>query len=156
MNNFESIYSILKSLLKVDNDEFKNLLDKYLQNVMNLFANLNEIKQNFSDTDDIYQFHITDIEFQFWFRIKEGTLSYSEGFNKNYDIKFKLTKEVFLKIITLQIETYDAYMRGLVKSEGELSYVIQFRNFFNEMTEYISFLLKKQRKKKKSSTPYNQ
>ena len=151
MNNFKNIYSILKNLLKVDNDEFKNLLDKYLQNVANLFANLNEIKQNFSDSDDIYQICITDIEFQFWFRIKEGTLSYSKGLNKDFDIKFKLTKEILLKIITLQIQTFDAYMRGLVKSEGELSYVIQFRNFFNEMTEYISFLLKKQRKKKKSS-----
>ncbi|MFO7797250.1 MAG: SCP2 sterol-binding domain-containing protein [Promethearchaeia archaeon] len=140
----------------MDNDEFKNLLDKYLQNVTNLFANLDEIKQNFSDMDDIYQFYITDIDFQFWFKIKEGSLSYSQGLNENYDIKFKLTKEVFLKIITLQIQTYDAYMRGLVKSEGELSYVIQFRNFFNEMTEYISFLLKKQRKKKKSSTSHNQ
>ncbi|TFF92764.1 MAG: hypothetical protein EU543_05110 [Promethearchaeota archaeon] len=149
MNNFKNIYSILKNLLKVDNDEFKNLLDKYLHNVANLFANLNEIKQNFSDTDDIYQFQITDIEFQFWFSLKEGTLSYSKGLNKNYDIKFKLTKEILLKIITLQIEPYDAYMRGLVKSEGEIAYVIQFRNFFNEMTEYISFLLKKQRKKKK-------
>jgi len=146
MSNTNKISSIFKVLFSAKNEEFKDYLDQYFEKTIGIIGSIDEFQENFFDYDDIYEIYITDIDFQCWVRIKKGKITYGKGVKKNSDIKFKLTKDLLLKIVKLEIQPYDAYMRGLIKKDGPLRYALRFRNFLNEFIQYFSYFLQKSTK----------
>lgn len=143
MSSFDKIFSLIKDMLSAENGEFKEYLHQYFKKTFKKTGEIDELRESFLDFDDIYQLCITDIDFHCWFSIKKGNIKYFKGKNDSFDIKFKMTRKILQKIILHQIQPSDAYMKGLVKVEGDLSYTIRFRNFMNEFVQYVTFYLQK-------------
>lgn len=146
MSNTNKISSIFKVLFTAKNKEFKDSLDQYFKKTIGIIGSFDEFQKIFFDYDDIYEIYITDIDFQCSVRIKKGKITYRKGTKKNFDIKFKLTKNLLLKIFKRRVQTYDAFMRGLIKIDGSLRYALRFRNFLNEFIQYLSYFLQKSTK----------
>jgi putative sterol carrier protein len=104
-------------------------------------SQIEEFQKDYSDYDDVYQIFITDMDFQCWFQISSGKLNYSEGLHDTYNIKFIMDRETLERILSLQIQPYDAFMKGFIKMDGEIMYSIRFRNFTTEFIQYVRYFL---------------
>ncbi|MBD3213776.1 MAG: hypothetical protein GF311_14295 [Candidatus Lokiarchaeota archaeon] len=145
MSKFNNINSILKNLLSSESTKFKRYLDKFFENMVEKIGQIEEFQKDYSDFDDVYQICITDLDFQCWFKISKGKLSYSEGIHENYNIKFIMDREILERVLSLKIQPYDAYMKGFIKMDGDIMYTIRFRNFSNEFIQYVGYFLENAR-----------
>ena len=138
MQNNHKIISIIHKLSKANNNDFKTLLEYYIQKLIVLISEIREIKEVLQDYIGIYQICFADRDLEFYFQINQENIIYQNGVYEDYSIKFVITKDLLLKIFKMEIQTYDAYMRGFIKAEGDLSYLIRFKNFLNDCTKYLS------------------
>jgi putative sterol carrier protein len=134
----QRITVLVKELSDASKEQSKKLISNYFQTLAEVMSSVDEMRENFADYNDIYQIAIDDIELEGWFQIKHGTITYQEGKNEDYDLKFRMSKDLLLEIIPLETMPFDAYMKGRIKVKGEISYTIRFRNFINDVIEYIS------------------
>lgn len=134
----QQIKVLVKELSDASQEQSKRLISNYFRTLADVMNSVDELRENFNDYDDIYQIALEDIELEGWFQIKHGSITYQEGSNEEYDLKFRMSKELLLKIITLETMPFDAYMKGQIKVKGDISYTIRFRNFINDVIEYIS------------------
>jgi hypothetical protein len=134
----QQIKVLIKEVSDASKEQSKRLISNYFQTLADFMGAVEEIQEDFKDYDDIYQIAIEDIELEGWFQIKDGTITYQEGLNEEYNLKFRMSKELLLEIIGLKKMPFDAYMKGQIKVNGELSYTIRFRNFINDIIDYIS------------------
>ncbi len=134
----QKIKALLDELSNSSKEDSKELISKYFQRIAALVSVIKEMQDHLKDYKDIYQLTIDDIDLNCWFEIKNGTIRYEEGVNEKYHLKFLLSKDVLLQIVKLENTPFDAYMKGLIKIRGNISYTIRFRNFINDILEYLT------------------
>lgn len=137
MISSKQIKKLTKTVSEASQEESKRLISQYFQNLADVMGSVDEFQEDLKDYDDIYQITIDDIELEGWFHMKHGTISYQEGHTENFDLQFRMSKDLLLQIIKLDKMPFDAYMKGKIKVKGNISYTIRFRNFINDIIEYV-------------------
>jgi len=126
---------ILNSLESPRNS-FKATIDKFFKVAIKI-ANESEVfKDELELYDDIiYHIYIYDIDYNIWIKKKGTSLSFNNSFyeenSENVEILHCfLTKNIMRKILIRKVHVPDAFMRGLIKFNGNLSDAIHAKNLW--------------------------
>ncbi|TXT56347.1 MAG: hypothetical protein BAJALOKI1v1_1910001 [Promethearchaeota archaeon] len=142
MNIQDQIRTKIRKLSMAPNEEFEVLFDQYIAIIINLISCSEELDGEFIDYSGVYQLTIDDIDFSFWFEIKNDKISYQKGLYEDPNIQFFIKKEILITILNLNSDATDAYMRGLIRAKGKLSYALRFRNIIKIIIKYILHITK--------------
>ena len=124
--------------LEHNNEEFIAALNRFIMIAVNLIKDFGELREEIVDYDDIYQILITDINFNFWIKISNGTIIYKKGINREASFRVKYEKDIFIKILKREMEGSDAYMKGLIKVDGDLTQGLRFTKLFRLLLKFIN------------------
>ncbi|MFX1436210.1 MAG: SCP2 sterol-binding domain-containing protein [Promethearchaeota archaeon] len=142
MLNSKSLNSVLTDLQN-HNGELIALLDKFIKFAVNKFLNTEDLREEIEAYDDIYQIIIKDLDFNFWLNVSNGSIIYKKGINRSASFKVKYTKDVLLKILKREMDGTDAYMKGLIEVDGDLSQGLRFTKLFRIFLLYLNNGFKK-------------
>lgn len=129
--------------LRNDDEEFIAAFDRIIKLSVNMVKNTEELQEEIMDYDDLYQVFITDIDFNFWLKVSNGLIIYEKGINKSARFTVKYTKDLMIKIIKRETSGTDAFMRGLIKVDGNLSQGLRYTKLFRLVLKYINISFKK-------------
>ncbi len=136
MLDSKSFRSVIHDLENSD-EEFIATLDRIISFAVNLVKNTEELREEIIDYDDIYQILLTDINFNFWLKVSNGSIMYKKGINRSATFKVRYTKDIFIKIFKREMAGTDAYMKGKIKVDGNLSDGLRFIKMFRLFIQYV-------------------
>jgi hypothetical protein len=142
MLNSNSFSSVLHDLEHQD-EEFIASLDKIINYIVYKFKVTEELREEILDYDIIYQIIITDINYNFWLNLSKGSIIYKKGINRNASFKVKYTKDILIKILKREIYGTDAFIKGLLKVDGNLSQGLRYIKLFRLFLKYLNNGFKK-------------
>ncbi|MFX0104664.1 MAG: SCP2 sterol-binding domain-containing protein [Candidatus Hodarchaeota archaeon] len=137
--NFNSVIHDLEN----QDEEFIESLDRVISFAVSIIKNTEELREEIVDYDDIYQIILTDINFNFWLKISNGLIIYKKGINKSASFRVKYTKDILVKILKSEMYGTDAFMKGIIKVDGDLSQGLRFIKLFRIFLEYLKNGFKK-------------
>jgi len=129
--------SVINKLENQD-EEFIIALDKIIKLGVDVVKNSEEIREEIIDYNDIYQIFITDLNFNFWLKVSKGSIIYKKGINRSASFRIKYTKDLMIKILKRETSGTDAYMKGIIKVDGDLTQGLRFTKLFRIVFNYIS------------------
>jgi len=120
-------------------DEIDEVLDRIIKLAVNVARNTEELLEEIEDYDydDVYQIYITDINFNFWLKLSKRSIIYKKGINRKANYQVKYTKDLIIKIFKSEISATDAFMKGLIKVDGDLAEGIRFTKLFSMFFKYV-------------------
>ena len=124
--------------LESNNEEFITALNRFIMLGVSIIKNTEDIREEIIDYDDIYQILITDINFNFWIRVSKGTIIYKKGINREASFRVKYKKDIFIKILKREMSGTDAYMKGKIKVDGNLTQGLRFIKLFRLLLKFIN------------------
>ena len=130
----------LDSVLSKDSpDKAKliNTLEKIFKERVDFINESEEFKDELLGFDGIYQSIIIDLNFSFWIRVSENILEYGSGIHPDAQFKILYNKDIIVKILKGELRGTDAFMKGLIKFEGELSQGLQYSKLFRVIFKFI-------------------
>ena len=136
MLDSKSFRSVIHDLENSD-EEFIATLDRIISFAVNLVKNTEELREEIIDYDDLYQISLTDINFNFWLKVSNGSIMYKKGINRSATFKVRYTKDIFIKIFKREMAGTDAYMKGKIKVDGNLSEGLRFIKMFRLFIQYV-------------------
>lgn len=142
MLNSKHFNSVLNNLETYD-EEFVEVLDKIIKLGVSVARNTEELREEIIDYDAVYQIYITDLNFNFWLKINKGSIIYKKGINRSASFRVKYTKDLIIKILKREMSGTDAFMRGLIKVDGDLAEGIRFTKLFRLFFKYLDQSYKK-------------
>ena len=137
--SFNSVISDLED----KNEEFIANLDKVINLGINIVMNTEELLEETNDYDYIYQIYITDTNFNFWIKVSKGSIIYKKGVNRNASFRVKFTKDIIIKVLKREMYGAEAYMKGIIKVDGDLTQGLRFIKLFRLIIKYINNGFKK-------------
>ena len=136
MLDSKSFRSVIHDLENND-EEFITVLDRVISFAVSIVKNTEELRDEIIDYDDIYQILITDINFNFWLKISNGSIMYKKGINRSATFRVRYTKDIFINILKRNMAGTDAYMKGKIKVDGNLSDGLRFIKIFRLFIQYV-------------------
>ena len=136
MLDSKSFNSVIHELEK-NEEEFITVLDRVISFAVNIVKNTEELREEIVDFDDTYQISLVDINFHFWLKISNGSIIYKKGINRSATFKVRYTKNIFIKILKREMAGSDAYMKGKIKIDGNLSEGLRFIKIFRLFIKYV-------------------
>ena len=124
--------------LESNNEEFITALNRFIMLAVSIIKNTEDISEEIIDYDDIYQILITDINFNFWIRVSNGTIIYKKGINREASCRVKYKKDIFIKILKREMSGTDAFMKGKIKVDGNLTQGLRFIKLFRLLLKFIN------------------
>ena len=124
--------------LESNNEEFITALNRFIMLAVSIIKNTEDISEEIIDYDDIYQILITDINFNFWIRVSNGTIIYKKGINRESSFRVKYKKDIFIKILKREMSGTDAFMKGKIKVDGNLTQGLRFIKLFRLLLKFIN------------------
>ena len=143
MLNSKSFSSVIHDLENHDG-EFIAVLDKIIKFAVTKFKSTEELREEIAEYDDIFQIIITDINFNFWLSVSNSSMIYKKGINRSATFRIIYTKEIFVKILKREMYGTDAFMKGLIKADGDLSQGLRFIKLFRLFMKYLNNGFKKE------------
>jgi len=140
-----SIDSLINKLAESD-QEVVEILDKFINFGIKLIQTTDELLEEIIDFDTTYQFYITDLSFNFWIGVSKGKITYKKGINKDTSIRIYFTRDLILQIFKGEIQGTEAYMKGLMKVQGNLSHAFKVKNFLRLLVDYMKIISKNKNK----------
>jgi len=137
MLNSKSYNSVIHYLENHDG-EFIAVLEKIIKFAVNKFKNTEELREEIVDFDDIYQIIVTDVNFNFSLKVANGSIIYKNGINRSASVKIMYTKDTFVRILKREVSGIDAFMKGVIKVDGELSQGLRFTKLFQLFMKYLN------------------
>jgi hypothetical protein len=148
MIDSNTILMILNSL-ESPRTSFKATLDKFIKEAIKI-ANVSEdFKDELELYDDIiYHIYFYDIDYNIWIKKKGTSLSFNNSFYEENSENFEilhciLTKNIMRKILIRKVQPSDAYMRGLIEINGNLSNAIHARHLWKTFLACMDYLAEK-------------
>ena len=129
--------------LEKNTEEFITALEKIIRLGVSTIKTTEELREEIIDYDDIYQISITDINYHFWFKVSNGTIMYKKGINRGASFRVRYGKDIFIKILKREMYGTDAYMKGKIKVDGDLTQSLRFIKLFRMLIKYINNGIKK-------------
>ena len=142
MLNSKSFNTVIHQLEHQD-EEFIILLDKIINFVVFKFKTTEELREEIVDYDDIYQIIIKDIHFNFWLKVSNSSIIYKKGINRNASFRVTYPKDILIKILKREMYGTDAFMKGIIKVDGDLSQGLRFMKLFRLFLLYLNNGFKK-------------
>jgi len=148
MIDSNTILMILNSLESPKNS-FKSTIDKFVKIAIKIATDSEDFKDELKLYDDIiYHIYIYDIDYNIWIKKKGTSLSFNNSFyeenSENVEILHCiLTKNITRKILIRKVQLSDAFMRGLIKINGNLSDAIHARNLWKLFLACMDYLAEK-------------
>lgn len=136
MGNHDPISSLL-DILEKNEGQFVNVLDRIIKFGIKIFNSTEELQEELVGFDDIYQTHITDLDFNYWFKVTDRRIEYQKGVNPNALFKMNFSKDMIIKILKREISGTDAFMRGKINVEGNLTQGLRYIKLFRIFFKYI-------------------
>ena len=136
MVNREPLSSLI-SILEQEDDKFIPVLEKIIKAGIKIINNAEELHEELSGYDDIYQTSVLDVGYNYWLDVLEGKLSYQKGFNPKATFRVSYTKILIIKILKGEISGTDAFMKGQLRVEGDLSQGLHYVKIFRLFVEYL-------------------
>ncbi|MFX1322023.1 MAG: SCP2 sterol-binding domain-containing protein [Promethearchaeota archaeon] len=125
-------------------EEFIAILDKIVKIGVNFVQNTEELREEIMDYDYIYQIQVSDINFNFWLKVSRGSIMYKRGINPNATFRVIYTKDIIIKILKYKMYGYEAYMKGIIKVDGDLTQGLRYIKVFRLLLKYIKNNFKKE------------
>ena len=129
--------------LEKNTEEFITALERIIRLGVSIIKNTEELREEIIEYDDIYQISITDINYHFWFKVSNGTILYKKGINRGASFRVKYKKDIFIKILKREMQGTDAYMKGKIQVDGDLTQGLRFIKLFRIYIKYINNGVKK-------------
>ncbi|MBY9010352.1 MAG: hypothetical protein KGD74_10855 [Candidatus Lokiarchaeota archaeon] len=148
MIDSNAILMILNSLESPKNS-FKATIDKFIKVAIKIANESEDMKDDLELYDDIiYHIYIYDIDYNIWIKKKGTSLSFNSSFyeenSENVNILHCiLTKNIMRQILIRKVQVPDAFMRGLIKINGNLSDAIHARNLWKLFLACMDYLAEK-------------
>lgn len=117
-------------------------LENFIQKNIDILGEIEEIKHVFREYNYIYQFSLPELNWDCWIQVNHGTFIYQRGVNPNYLLKFEIPNAVLKEILKGKMLTFEGYMKGLIKAEGEIKDLFRFKNILKKICLYISYYFK--------------
>ncbi|TFG16245.1 MAG: SCP2 sterol-binding domain-containing protein [Promethearchaeota archaeon] len=136
MLNKNTLNSIFKGLLD-DNKKFITIIDRIINAGVNLINNTDELREELMGFDGIYQTHIEDADFNYWFQIAEDRLYYEKGEHPEAPFRCYFTKELFIKILMRELSGTEEFLKGKLKVDGDLSQGLKYVKFHRVFFKYL-------------------
>ena len=136
MLNSKSFTSVIHDLENHDG-EFIVVLDRIIKFIVNKFKNIEELREEILEYDDTYQIIITDMNFNFWLKLSKGSIIYKRGINRSASFRVIYPKEILVKILKREMYGTDAFMKGIIKVDGDLSQGLRFIKLFRLFIKYL-------------------
>ena len=124
--------------LESNNEEFITALNRFIMLGVSIIKNTEEIREEIIDYNDIYQILITDLNFNFWIKVSNGTILYKKGINREASFRVKYKKDIFIKILKREMSGADAFMKGKIKVDGNLTQGLRFIKLFRLLLKFIN------------------
>jgi putative sterol carrier protein len=124
--------------LDKNNEEFITALERIIRLGVTVIKNNEELREEIIEYDDIYQISITDINYHFWIKISNGSIMYKKGINRGASFRVKYHKDIFIKILKREMSGTDAYMKGKIQVDGDLTQGLRFIKLFRMLIKYIN------------------
>lgn len=118
-------------------EEFIAILDKIIKMGVNFLQNTEELREEIMDYDYICQILISDINFKFWLKVSRGSIMYKRGINQNATFRVNYTKDIIIKILKREMYGSEAYMKGIIKVDGDLTQGLRYIKVFRLLLKYI-------------------
>lgn len=132
--------NLINSLLEVlerDKKQFVKVLDKIIKIGVKIFNSAEELQEELVGYDDIYQTYIKDVDFSYWLKVANGKIEYEKGYNPDALFKMNYTSEMVIKILKGEISGTDAFMRGKLNVEGDITQGLRYVKLFRMFFKYI-------------------
>ncbi len=138
------IISVLNNIETYD-EEFVEVLDRLIKLGVSVARTTEELLHEIMeyDYDDVYQIYITDLNFNFWLKITKNSIIYKKGINRKANYRIRYTKDLVVKILKREMSGTDAFMKGLIKIDGDLADGIRFTKLFRLFFKYVDQNLNK-------------
>ncbi|MHA1594056.1 MAG: SCP2 sterol-binding domain-containing protein [Candidatus Baldrarchaeia archaeon] len=92
------------------------------------------IKDDIAGLEKVFQIKFEDKpEENYYIQISGGEVKVEKGEHSNPDVTFIATMEVFMKIVSGELDGTAAYMSGQLKIEGSLPDAITFGNILQKL-----------------------
>lgn len=127
----------------VNDEVFITTLDQIIRISVNIINNTEELREEILDHNDIYQLSLVDLNFHFWFKISNGSILYKKGLNRDASFRVRYTKDIFVKVLKREMLGTEAYMKGKIKVDGDLTQGLRFIKLFRIFIKYIDNRIKK-------------
>ncbi|MFX1379259.1 MAG: SCP2 sterol-binding domain-containing protein [Promethearchaeota archaeon] len=135
--------NLVLSDLKNNDTELKIVLDKFIKFAVDKFISTEDLREEIEDYNDIYQIYIRDLDFNFWLKVSNNSVIYKKGINRNASFAVNYTKDILIKILKREMNGTDAFMKGLIKVDGDLSQGLRFMKLFRLFFLYLNNGFKK-------------
>ncbi|MHA1457576.1 MAG: hypothetical protein ACTSR5_16655, partial [Promethearchaeota archaeon] len=131
-------------------DKFRSSLDKFIKVGIKITNDSEEIMEELRLYNDlIFHLYITDLDLNIWIKSINGVLSYN---NNLYEIIPEnvhalhsfLSKTTIAKILRQEMTAAEAYLKGFIQIEGELSDAIISKNILSLFFSYINYFMKRE------------
>ncbi|MHA1194927.1 MAG: hypothetical protein ACTSRH_01980 [Promethearchaeota archaeon] len=132
-----SLINSIINMLEGSKESFKPQMDKFFKNIIKILNNIKDFKDELKLYDDfIIHVYIKDLDFNLWIKMIGGSLNYhSNYYEPNPDnlrvVHYILTSDLISKILMREMTASEAYFKGLLEFEGEMSDVLISRNLLN-------------------------
>jgi len=137
--SFNSVISDLED----KKQEFITNLGKVINLGINIVMNTEELLEEINDYNYIYQIFITDVNFNFWIKVSKGSIIYKKGVNRDASFQVKFTKDIIIKVLKREMRGTEAYMKGIIKVDGDLTQGLRFIKIIRLIIKYINNGFKK-------------
>lgn len=132
----DQINSFYEALAKNDK-EFIRAVKQFIKLGIRLSKNAPELNEILDEMDGVYQTHITDVNYHFYFKIKDREAEFHEGIHDSPDFSVWVTKELTVKMLSRELTGVDAYMKGIIKARGSLTQGFKYIKFYRNLTNYL-------------------
>ena len=127
----------LIELLEKDEQHFIPILEKFIKAGVAIVNNAIELREEISGYEDIYQTFILDAGYDYCLTVKDGKLEYSRGVNPDATFKVSYTKNLIIKILKKEVSGTDAFMKGRLRVDGDLSQGLHYIKIFRLFVKYL-------------------
>ena len=137
---------LIMNSLESPKSSFKATVDKFIKVALKIASESEDVKDELELYDDIiYHIYIYDIDHNIWIKKKGTSLSFNnscyEENSENVEILHCfLTSNIMRKILIRKVQVADAFMRGLIEINGDLSSAIHARNIWKTFLACMDYL----------------
>lgn len=133
LNRVKSFYRLLEE----GDSTFIKTVERFIKFGIKIIQDNEELLEELDNLEGIYQSFITDLEYNFFFQIKDKIINFQNGIHPEADFKIYVSKALLIKMFKQDLGGVDAYMRGLIKSKGSLTLGFNYIKFFRLFTKFL-------------------
>ncbi|MFX0074276.1 MAG: SCP2 sterol-binding domain-containing protein [Candidatus Hermodarchaeota archaeon] len=145
MIDSNAIIMVLSSLESSERT-FQSSIDKFIKLGIKIANETEEFQEELDLYEDkMYHIYIRDMDYNIWLKKTGKAISYTNSYYEENSeglrvIHFFFTKNIMKEVITRKIRAADAFMRGLIKIQGEVSDAMQAKNLLSMFFTYMDYI----------------